>query len=62
MQDRLDVLSLLIMGPEDTPYEGNMFVFDVQLHADYPHHPPTCYYHNRCEGRLNPNLYEDGKV
>jgi ubiquitin-conjugating enzyme E2 O len=56
------LLSLLILGPEDTPYEGNVFVFDVLLPPEYPRQPPLVHYYNRCDGRLNPNLYEDGKV
>lgn len=60
--DRMDLLSVMIAGPTKTPYEGGLFVFDVQLGGEYPRAPPLCHYHSYCTDRLNPNLYEDGKV
>nr|XP_034830802.1 (E3-independent) E2 ubiquitin-conjugating enzyme UBE2O [Maniola hyperantus] len=61
-EDRIDLISLMIAGPARTPYEGGLFVFDVQLGGEYPRAPPLCHYHSYCSDRLNPNLYEDGKV
>ncbi|KAF9420973.1 hypothetical protein HW555_002956 [Spodoptera exigua] len=60
-EDRIDLLSVMIAGPTKTPYEGGLFVFDVQLGGEYPRAPPLCHYHSYCTDRLNPNLYEDGK-
>ena len=57
-----DLLSVLIPGPVGTPYEHGLFVFDLQLPHDYPASPPVFHYLSNCSGRLNPNLYEDGKV
>ena len=53
---------MVITGPVDTPYEHGLFVFDVRLPSDYPASPPLFHYLSQCSGRLNPNLYEDGKV
>jgi ubiquitin-conjugating enzyme E2 O len=61
-EDRLDLMSVLIEGPKKTPYEGGLFVFDIQLGHDYPKSPPLCHFISYCRDRLNPNLYEDGKV
>lgn len=61
-EDRLDLLSVLIEGPKRTPYEDGLFAFDIQLGHDYPISPPLCHYISYCSDRLNPNLYEDGKV
>lgn len=61
-EDRLDLLSVMIEGPKKTPYEDGLFLFDVQLGQDYPNAPPLCHYISYCSDRLNPNLYEDGKV
>lgn len=61
-EDRLDLLSVLIKGPKYTPYEDGLFAFDIQLGHDYPVSPPMCHYISYCSDRLNPNLYEDGKV
>ena len=57
-----DILRVMITGPVGTPYEHGLFVFDVRLPPDYPASPPVFYYLSQCAGRLNPNLYEDGKV
>ncbi|XP_073814917.1 (E3-independent) E2 ubiquitin-conjugating enzyme UBE2O [Musca autumnalis] len=61
-EDRMDLLSVMIEGPKKTPYEDGMFFFDMQLGRDYPKSPPLCHYISYCSDRLNPNLYEDGKV
>lgn len=61
-EDRLDLLSVLIRGPKYTPYEDGLFAFDIQLGHDFPLSPPLCHYTSYCSDRLNPNLYEDGKV
>ena len=52
----------MIMGPTNTPYEDGLFFFDVQLPNDYPASPPNVFFISFCSDRLNPNLYEDGKV
>uniref|UniRef100_W8BCA6 Ubiquitin-conjugating enzyme E2 O n=1 Tax=Ceratitis capitata TaxID=7213 RepID=W8BCA6_CERCA len=61
-EDRMDLLSVMIEGPKKTPYEDGLFFFDIQLGRDYPKSPPQCSYISYCSDRLNPNLYEDGKV
>lgn len=55
-------MSVLIKGPAATPYEDGLFAFDVHLPADFPSVPPVFHYLSFCSERLNPNLYEDGKV
>lgn len=60
--DRLDLISFMIVGPRSTPYEDGLFLFDVQLPAKYPRVPPSVYYISYCNDRLNPNLYDSGKV
>lgn len=53
---------MMILGPEKTPYEDGIFFFDIQLPATYPSTPPLVHYVSFCTDRLNPNLYEEGKV
>lgn len=60
--DRLDLISVMIRGPNKTPYEDGLFLFDVQLSSDYPRSPPLCHYISYSSERLNPNLYVEGKV
>ncbi|KAF4514131.1 UNVERIFIED_CONTAM: hypothetical protein B566_EDAN019173 [Ephemera danica] len=57
-----DLYSVMIKGPAKTPYEDGLFFFDFQLSSNYPKAPPVCHYVSYCNDRLNPNLYEDGKV
>lgn len=61
-EERMDLFSVMIVGPAKTPYEDGLFIFDVQLPNDYPSSPPRFHYVSYCTDRLNPNLYEDGKV
>ena len=62
-QDRSDLLRCVIVGPDGTPYERMVFAFDLQLPAAYPKEPPAMHYHSwGITERLNPNLYENGKV
>lgn len=54
----------LVTGPDDTPYSGGCFVFDVYFPPQYPAEPPKVKLlttgHNSVT--FNPNLYESGKV
>jgi len=63
-EDRGDLLRSLIIGPENTPYEDAPFVIDWMLDADFPQTPPIAFFISwtNGNGRVNPNLYEDGKV
>ncbi|XP_064478867.1 (E3-independent) E2 ubiquitin-conjugating enzyme UBE2O-like isoform X1 [Ornithodoros turicata] len=61
-EDRMDLYSVLIKGPTKTPYEDGVFLFDIQFPAEYPKAPPLVHYVSYCSDRLNPNLYEGGKV
>jgi len=60
----MDVLRVLMIGPEGNPYENGCFVFDCYLPADYPNSPPMCKLRTTGGGtvRFNPNLYNCGKV
>ncbi|KAI9341773.1 hypothetical protein DFJ73DRAFT_661686 [Zopfochytrium polystomum] len=62
--DRIDLMRVLMVGPDGTPYEQGLFLFDVLLPPEYPQTPPSVYFHSWTygRGRLNPNLYEEGKV
>lgn len=61
---RFDLLRVLIVGPQDTPYEFAPFVIDLQYGSDFPNAPPNVFFHSWTGnlGRINPNLYEDGKI
>lgn len=65
IHDDTDMLKgyALIIGPEDTPYFGGNYFFELQYPTDYPHSPPKVrYWTNGNNIRFNPNLYVCGKV
>ena len=61
---RLDLLRVLIVGPHDTPYEFAPFVIDLHYGASFPNSSPDAFFHSWTYnvGRINPNLYEDGRI
>ncbi|WVZ97128.1 hypothetical protein U9M48_042684 [Paspalum notatum var. saurae] len=60
-ENRMDLLRAVMIGPQGTPYHDGLFFFDAQFPASYPATPPVVHYH--AGGlRLNPNLYDCGKV
>ena len=63
-ESRLDLLRCLIVGPPDTPYEYAPFLIDLYLPPQYPVVPPLAHFHSWTSGlgRINPNLYEEGKI
>lgn len=67
-ESRLDLIRVLFIGPVGTPYEYAPFVVDLFLGASFPAEPPLTHFHSWAsegsgmQGRVNPNLYEDGKI
>lgn len=63
-ESRLDLLRVLMIGPEDTPYEYAPFIIDFHLSSEYPQYAPEAFFHSWTNGQgpVNPNLYEDGKI
>ncbi|CAK4034136.1 Hypothetical predicted protein [Lecanosticta acicola] len=61
---RPDMMKILMVGPQDTPYENGLFEFDLWCPGDYPSVPPRMHFRTTGRGtvRFNPNLYTDGKV
>ncbi|XP_037282357.2 ubiquitin-conjugating enzyme E2 Z [Rhipicephalus microplus] len=63
-EHNITVMNALVLGPDDTPYEGGFFHFVIQCPPDYPTNPPRVRFMTTDYGgvRFNPNLYECGKV
>lgn len=63
-ENQAQLWSMLITGPEDTPYDSGAFIFDVMLPPDFPNKPPKVLIKTTGGGtvRFNPNLYNEGKV
>uniref|UniRef100_A0A5B6ZNH2 E2 ubiquitin-conjugating enzyme n=1 Tax=Davidia involucrata TaxID=16924 RepID=A0A5B6ZNH2_DAVIN len=60
-ESRMDLMRAVIVGAEGTPYHDGLFFFDVFFPCNYPNIPPHVYYHSGGL-RINPNLYNCGKV
>ncbi|KAI3716259.1 hypothetical protein L6452_23476 [Arctium lappa] len=60
-ESRMDLLRAVIIGAEGTPYHDGLFFFDIFFPASYPSVPPLVHYHSGGL-RINPNLYNCGKV
>ncbi|OWM77461.1 probable ubiquitin-conjugating enzyme E2 24 [Punica granatum] len=60
-EERMDLLRAAIVGAPGTPYHKGLFFFDIFLPPEFPNVPPMVHYHSGGL-RLNPNLYESGKV
>ncbi|KAL3503216.1 hypothetical protein ACH5RR_037665 [Cinchona calisaya] len=60
-ESRIDILRACIIGAEGTPYHDGLFFFDVFFPSNYPNVPPHVHYHSGGL-RINPNLYNCGKV
>ncbi|KAL5864878.1 hypothetical protein ACOSQ3_002392 [Xanthoceras sorbifolium] len=58
---RMEHLRAVMVGPSGTPYHDGLFVFDCLFPSHYPQKPPMVYYYSGGL-RINPNLYECGKV
>lgn len=63
-EEQAQLWSILITGPENTPYDSGAFIFDVMLPSDFPNKPPLVNLKTTGGGRVrfNPNLYNCGKV
>jgi len=65
VHDEEDMLKgyALIIGPQDTPYFGGYYFFNIKYPQDYPFSLPTVKYCTNANNvRFHPNLYSDGKV
>ena len=53
---------ILIIGPEDTPYEGGYYIYKVKFPEEYPFKPPKVTFCSNSKIRIHPNMYVNGKV
>lgn len=63
-ENKLTLWRALIFGPDDTPYSGGCFLFDIYFPPMYPNASPKVLIRTTGGGkvRFNPNLYACGKV
>jgi ubiquitin-protein ligase len=60
----MDMLRVMIIGPDHTPYANGCFFFDIKLPSNYPEVAPEVKFLSTGGGsiRFNPNLYKCGNV
>jgi ubiquitin-protein ligase len=63
-KDSFNLISFIISGPKDTPYENGLFEFHAYFPHNYPNEAPQVLLHTTGNDtvRFNPNLYNTGKV
>ena len=62
VDEQMNKMRVLITGPDNTPYDSGVYLFDVYCNSNYPLSPPKMYMINTGNVRQNPNLYANGKV
>jgi ubiquitin-protein ligase len=56
-------VKVLIIGPDNTPYEKGTFFFNVDLSKNHPFEPPQITFMTTDRStRFHHNLYENGRV
>nr|XP_043621793.1 putative ubiquitin-conjugating enzyme E2 39 [Erigeron canadensis] len=60
-ESRMDLLIAVIVGPQGTPYQGGLFLFDVCFPSNYPASPPLLHYHSGGLA-INLSLFKSGEV
>ena len=62
-EDNIYNIKVLMIGPNDTPYNYGYYLFNITFPNNYPFSPPHVKYCTQGEQiRFNPNLYTNGKV
>lgn len=71
-ESNLDIVKVMFVGPENTPYEKGYYFFILTYPENYPMVPPLVKYYTQgylynkkkdnIKIRFNPNLYTSGKV
>ncbi|KAG6440099.1 hypothetical protein BBOV_III003380 [Babesia bovis T2Bo] len=49
----------VILGPENTEWEGGIFTLSLKFPNNYPHRPPVVKFITRV---YHPNVYQDGSI
>ena len=58
----LRVSRILIIGPDNTPYESGIFVFDILCDNNFPDNPPNMMFVNHGSHEFNPYMTPYGKI
>lgn len=62
-EDNIYEIFILIIGCDNCPYEGGFYMFKINFSDRYPAEPPKVKFLTTIDRiRVNPNLYDNGKV
>ena len=61
-EDDILKANAVIIGPDDTLYEGSILYFKIVFPNNYPFHPPSITYLPNNKIRIHPNIYVNGRV
>jgi len=61
-REKPNCMRFMINGPPKTPYENGLFIFDAYCGEQYPQTAPEFNLSNTSGLKLNPNLFEKGKI
>ena len=59
IDDNLDNWNAIIIGPDDSPWEGGIFNLSIQIPQEYPHVAPKIKFLNKM---FHPNIYKNGCI
>lgn len=59
LEDNVMVWQAVILGPDDTPWEGATFNLLLEFSEDYPNKPPKVRFVSKL---FHPNVYADGQI
>ena len=58
-EDNMMIWYAIILGPDDTVWEGGVFKLQLEFTDEYPNKPPTVKFFTKM---FHPNIYNDGKI
>lgn len=62
-ENDITISRVMMIGPEDTPYENGIYLFEMKFPENYPFSPLKAKFQtNNGSSRLHPNFYSNGKV
>ena len=58
-ENNIKIWYAIILGPDDTVWEGGVFKLKLEFTEEYPNKPPAVKFYTKM---YHPNIYNDGKI